>query len=164
MSVYFDIVNAYIEEAVFAMVTPRTLQGDPVYELVDKMVYENGRLVTHSPPFPGADLLLHPPDAVKDAQDFASLVAVPKPATAGGPAIDLLGVMPMVLATKTQPVIFTGKVLEQDNNATTGQIEAVRPLAGALVNLSPTGRNPFGRPGRLAAAGSAPCRLSPWSC
>src|SRR6185503_4032016 len=39
------------EQATFALTIPRTVHGSIAYEVVDKMEYENGRLVTKSPPF-----------------------------------------------------------------------------------------------------------------
>lgn len=40
-------------EATFALAIPRSVAGGTAYEVVDKMEYENGRLVTHSYPFEG---------------------------------------------------------------------------------------------------------------
>jgi pimeloyl-ACP methyl ester carboxylesterase len=42
------------EKASWALATPREIDGATVYEIVDRMVFENGKLVTHSPPFTGA--------------------------------------------------------------------------------------------------------------
>lgn len=42
------------EKCTWALVTPREVDGVVVYEVVDRMHYEDGRLVTHSPPFRGA--------------------------------------------------------------------------------------------------------------
>lgn len=42
------------ENCTFALATPREVDGVVAYEIVDRMHYENGRLVTHSPPFTGA--------------------------------------------------------------------------------------------------------------
>ena len=41
------------EDASFGLAIARELDGMTVYELVDRMKYENGKLVTHSPPFLG---------------------------------------------------------------------------------------------------------------
>ena len=42
------------ENCTWALATPREIDGETVYEIVDRMHYEDGRLVTHSPPFTGA--------------------------------------------------------------------------------------------------------------
>lgn len=45
------------EDATFALTVPRLApDGTVAYEVIDRMVYENGRLITHSPPFTGANL------------------------------------------------------------------------------------------------------------
>jgi RHS repeat-associated protein len=47
--------------ATFALCVARTVEGEQVFEIVDRMHYENGALVTHSPPFfgflPGYELI-----------------------------------------------------------------------------------------------------------
>lgn len=139
-------------EAVYALVTPTTVEGDPAYMLLDKMQFENGRLVTHSEPFPGADLLLRDkPTATQEAEAARSIIfASARPLAPGGnEAILNLGVAPLLLASKTQPVIFTGKVLEKFANDQ-GIVVGVRPVVGALVTVRPVGGPRDGaRSGRL---------------
>ncbi|PYL00233.1 MAG: hypothetical protein DME19_05775 [Verrucomicrobia bacterium] len=140
------------DEAVYALVTPTTVEGDPAYMLLDKMQFENGRLVTHSEPFPGADLLLrNKPTATQEAEAARSIIfSSARPVAPGGnEAILNLGVAPLLLASKTQPVIFTGKVLEKFPNEQ-GIVVGVRPVVGALVTVRPVGRQrDVARAGRL---------------
>ncbi|HLH54274.1 MAG TPA: Ig-like domain-containing protein, partial [Verrucomicrobiae bacterium] len=46
-------VNERPEDRAFVLCQPIQVDGVTVYNIVDRMHYENGRLVTHSPPFPG---------------------------------------------------------------------------------------------------------------
>lgn len=41
---------------VFALCVPRIIDGVSVFEIVDNLEFENGRLVSHSPPYAGPDL------------------------------------------------------------------------------------------------------------
>ncbi|HKS36826.1 MAG TPA: Ig-like domain-containing protein, partial [Verrucomicrobiae bacterium] len=145
------VTNGAPEESVFALLVPSTLQGDPVYMLADKMQYENGHLVTHSEPFPGAHLLLHPPDEVREAQDAANLIALSQGVAPGAsPVVKELAVLPLLMAIKSQPVLFTGRVFEIAFD-TNGSPTAVKPLGGAVVTVRPVGQKVFtgARPGRL---------------
>ncbi len=138
------------DRPVFALVAPATLQGDPVYVLVDGMELENGRLVTKSPPFPGAGSLLRPPDRVREAlQTMLLLNLFPKSAPAADAAANSLAVAPLLLASRSQPAIFSGKVFEAVANEAGTEVAGIRPLAGALVTLNAVGGFSQGRPGRL---------------
>jgi len=138
------------EESLFALVAPATLQGDPVYVLLDKLQFEDGKLVTRSPPFPGADALTEPADAVREALREAALQAlVPHSPGAADTAVRSLAIAPLVLAERSQPGLLTGKVLEQVVNPTGTAVAGIRPLAGAVVTANAVGGFSQSRPGRL---------------
>jgi RHS repeat-associated protein len=120
------VTNGTPEEAAYALVSPITIDGAHGYALLDKLEFADGRLVTRSPPFPGV---------------IASVQAT----------LSDLVVAPLVLATRSQPLIFTGRVLEDvaspDGSVVTGR----RAVPGALVTVRPFDSPVSSRPppGRL---------------
>ncbi len=115
------------ELASFALAIPKQVDGVTVYEIIDRMHYENGRLVTHSLPFSGLfgfglDFLL---------QDL----------------LEKLLVTPIKLAVGSS-VAVSGKVASVQLSLSETPIPGTeRPLPGARITFSPIGQP--ATPGRL---------------
>lgn len=110
--------------ATFALCIARVIDGEQVFEIVDRMHYENGSLVTHSPPFLGflpSYQLLH----------------------------DLL-ITPIMMAEGTSRPV-AGRVYAAQLDSTRGRPIAGTEeyLPGALVTAKPASSS--GRPGHLRA-------------
>lgn len=149
-------VGAEPERATFALVTPHDFDGVVVYEIVDGMSYANGRLSTHSPPFPGARLR----NLIRNAQRTQRSDYIQ-----GGSALNVLflptGVAMLFIGVRLSefatilsdeaPVTFEGEVVSVTANAL-GNVRADSPttaVAGAIVRLS-TDDAIAEQPGRLA--------------
>lgn len=96
------------EECSFGLAIARRVDDEPVFELIDRMHYEDGRLVTHSPPF------------------FGLL----------GPFEDIL-VLPLLMFTAEVPMLVNGTVYAAEVDPATGRplAGATREvIAGAIVS------------------------------
>ena len=114
--------------ATYALVAVTKVDGQPAYMVLNTLVYENGTLVTHSPPFPGAQFLMEPAnDGVQAAVQGVQIASQPVSALLG--PFDFL-MAPLILAFQTQPVTFTGAVVESGP-------AGFSPLPGAVVTLRP---------------------------
>ena len=166
--------NADPRKATYLLAVPTKVEGDPTYCIVDSMQYENGQVVTHSPPFPGAELFIVPPklpqnptDPVEDDVSQAFERAVQ--------GIELVGIIadlpaaaaqsiltiPLVCLEKSFPVKFTGRVIQLEladvplqlpNGGTTNVVapRRARALAGAFVTARSLSLGlSAARPGRL---------------
>lgn len=113
-------------EATFALAAYHEVDGVMVYEVIDRMSFEDGKLVTHSPPFVG--LLL----------SFSSVGAV---------FGDLL-MAPLYLAAGNSMTV-AGRVLSGEYD-TGGRLQSstLVPVPGATVSVYPNG-TVGGLPGRL---------------
>lgn len=108
------------EDASFGLAIARELDGMTVYELVDRMKYENGKLVTHSAPFLGL------------LSTFGSLLATP-----------------LFISVGHSLPIF-GQVREVQWDEHDQIVGTPRALRGALVRINPPGgRLPQMRPGLM---------------
>ncbi|HKS38089.1 MAG TPA: Ig-like domain-containing protein, partial [Verrucomicrobiae bacterium] len=121
------------EDATFALAFPRQVDGVTTYEVIDRMVYQDGKLTTHSPPFAGL------------GTDIAGLFL-----PGFDDALFALLLTPIQLYVGSSAVV-SGKVLSafvNTNGATPPWIEGTeRFLPGARVTVSPLGE--AARPGRL---------------
>jgi RHS repeat-associated protein len=133
------------EEATFALVSPREVDGVVAYQILDSLQFENGALVSHSPPFPGPNpdptqpppIPCQPPanlsafENVTGALELALLVLDP---SGLGFVAEKIAFWPLQMAIRARPVNFTGEVQElipNDNACTQGAL----PLGGALVTV-----------------------------
>ena len=117
-------------QGTYALVAITKVDGQPAYMVLNTLVYENGQLVTHSPPFPGAQFLMEPANnaalaAVRGVQIGTGLVSA-----FFGPMDFLMA--PLALAFQTQPITFTGAVVEFNTS-----LQQFSPLPGAVVTLRP---------------------------
>lgn len=112
--------------ATFLLTAYHEVDGNPVYEVIDRMSFEDGRLVTHSPPFVG--MLL----------SFSAI---------GSTFGDIL-LAPLYLAAGNSMTV-AGRVLSGEY--TTGGLlvdSTLQPVPGTTVSVYPNG-NIGGLPGRL---------------
>lgn len=117
--------------ATYALVAITKVQGQIAYMVLNKLEYEDGRLVTHSPPFPGSQFLMEPKnEGLLAAREGVAIVSKSIGAFFG--PFDFL-MVPLVMAFQTQPLIVTGAVVEF--SSTTNQLIAT-PLPGTVVTLS----------------------------
>lgn len=143
----------------YALVVPAKFDGTVVYEVLDTMQFESdgvgkGRLVTHSPPFPG--LLARALAAVREnarRQDTLGMVKVSEVASGKQGVSVGLGVVAL-----DQPLTQGGKIAGHVRSArmdAQGQPqEPMQPIAGAVVvvDRAGAGRAPgFLKPGELVA-------------
>lgn len=111
---------------IFGLAIAREVDGVTAFELVDRMHYENGRLVTHSPPF------------------FGLL----------GPYEQIL-VTPLLMAVSGTPLVVHGRVFAARYVEVDGQIlnvdeSSIVALGGALVRVRPASTS-GGLPGTVQA-------------
>jgi RHS repeat-associated protein len=105
------------EEAGYALAVPREVDGVIVYEIIDRMQYEDGKLVTHSLPFFG----------------LGAFLAYP------------ILVTPLMFTVGDSMTIF-GQVGWAPQNVSTGPTVITEVLPGAFVTVSPGGtQGPPGR-------------------
>jgi RHS repeat-associated protein len=140
-NVSFSVAQAELEQlglpqggnptnATYALVAITKVDGKPAYMVLNSMEYEDGKLVTHSPPFPGAEFLLEPQTEALGAAVEGVQIVSESIGAFFGPFNFLM--TPLILAFQTQPVKFTGAVVEFSSNA--GQLVAT-PLPGTVVTL-----------------------------
>ena len=137
------------EEATFALVEPREVDGVIAYRVLDKLEYEDGALVSHSPPFPGPNP--SSPDGPGTATDIcaqnAGALAVLDELNRSlemalllmdpsglGFVTEKIMFWPLTLAIRSRPVLFTGNV-EEVLPGEIGCNVATRPLPGAMVTV-----------------------------
>ncbi|HAM72524.1 MAG TPA: hypothetical protein DCM86_12855, partial [Verrucomicrobiales bacterium] len=125
------------DQMTYALTVPHEYDGVVVYEIVDGMNYENGKLVTHSPPFPGVNVRglirnaaanLRGTDSFQDKIDAAM--------NQGGSAVGLM-FAPVVIATG-DPTTLLGRIYSTATDATTGKpklLAVQKPVAGAVVTV-----------------------------
>jgi RHS repeat-associated protein len=122
------------EDASYALTVPREIDGETVYEIVDRMHYENGKLVTHSLPFDGllaaADVLDPLTGHFRFLEATFYMMAAPIILSVGG------------------SLTVSGKVLAVPFDAAGNpSTNAAQVLRGARVTFSPSSQ--AARPGRL---------------
>lgn len=130
------------EDAVIALAVLRKIDGESVFEVVDKMSLEGGRISTHSPPFGGAlgdsagDLLLG-----ADPTGLVGIICVPL----------LLGGGPVTVSGKTlqAPEFDGGNAIGNFFANALLQSQTAKPLAGAFIALNLPGQQTSLR-GRLS--------------
>ena len=125
----------------FALCQPITQDGVTGFEIVDRMHFENGRLVTHSPPFPGL--------GATAAGTFLSLPIM----MAFGTTLAIAGEVATV-SEAAGPV--SDAAIRAGGIATNGTVYPITPLVGAIVGASPQGNlidisSPVLRPGAVVA-------------
>ena len=136
----------------FALMVLTRVNGNLGYMMVDKMEYEDGKLVTHSPPFPGANFLLEKTvrrllnitngdlteaeieraDRVQTVLQVAGVISDPLAALAQ----ELL-MLPMLYTAAERPMLLSGTVAEVRVNDAGTPLSA-KPLPGALVTAKTT--------------------------
>jgi pimeloyl-ACP methyl ester carboxylesterase len=141
--------------ATFALTVPRELEdGVIAYEIIDKLELENGKLVTHSPPFTGALLQ-------ELARRFKSARAVDSKSSKilkvmGLPSIKETALhvllMPLVISQGTKLIVI-GETASYEVDAEGKKIDSTkRILRGATVTFAQDG---FGAPnGRIQPGGA----------
>lgn len=154
------------DEATFALVQPREIDGVLGYQILDKLEYEDGKLVSHSPPFPGPNPTAAPEDfgrtldlcnqnagaiAVLDELNRALELTLFLLDPSGlGFVTEKIMFWPLTMAIRARPTLFTGKVEEIVPSGIC--LVGARPLRGALVTVRAVtgpGQLTPQRPGRL---------------
>ncbi len=117
--------------ATYAMLAITKVQGQIAYLVLNRLEYEDGQLVTHSPPFPGSEFLMEPKnEGLLAAREGVAIVS--KSIGAFFVPFDFL-LVPLVMAFQSQPIVVTGAAVEL--SSVTNQLIAT-PLPGTIVTLS----------------------------
>ncbi len=150
--------------AVFALVALTKVDNQVAYLVLDKMEYENGRLVTKSEPFPGAGLFLEDPIKVKTLIEdgHVNLVSIGGGLIVGGVVgtmasglsggtfalgagvggvlightANQIAMLPLMMAVNALPVKFSGRAIDVALSES-GEVVAAKALPGTLVTASP---------------------------
>lgn len=116
--------------ATYALTVPREVDGEWVYEIIDRMQYEDGKLVTHSLP-------------------FLALLAISTGHLAATAGMGALIVAPCLIALGPNMVIAGQTVVGYADSELGDRSIPARALGGAVVTAQPAGLPFIGAPGRL---------------
>ena len=123
------------EDATYALTVPHEFEGTVVYEIIDSMEYEDGKLVTHSPPFPGLklrELIRQVASTRRGVDAFQSKVAETVHSLESG-----VGLMfaPTTVAPG-HPITLQGRVVAIKVNEQGTAIGSEQPVEGAVVSVT----------------------------
>ena len=140
------------ENQTYALTMPREIDGVLSYQIINQMYYENGRLVTHSPPFPGVQIRSLLQNSLESYHHDTLQESIGS-YLAQTPFSKVFSA-PVMLLTQGN-FVLQGRVVSQPLNTTPHATHPETPIQGAVVSVTTDGavQNKRGRldPGQYSA-------------